>query len=120
MTLGNSNGIERIQSTHVLVLCSCPEEVAARSIANTLIEQGLAACASILPGVESVYRWRGKVESSREWLLLVKTRIERYAELESLVRKLHPDELPEIICLPVATGLAGYLDWVSEEVGLGS
>ncbi len=120
MTAGNSDGIERMQSTHVVLLSSCPKEAAARSIAQTLIEQHLAACVSILPGVESVYRWQGQVETSREWLLIAKTRVERYTELEFVIRELHPDELPEIICLPVAAGLAGYLNWISEEVGLGT
>ncbi len=105
---------------YVVMLSSCPEENAARGMARVLIEERLAACVSILPGVESVYRWQGKVETSHEWLLLAKTRIERYSELESAVRKLHPDELPEIICLPVVAGFAAYLNWVSGEVGLGS
>ncbi len=74
----------------------------------------MAACVNILPGIRSVYRWQGKLESAQEILLLIKSHSQAYPALEQLIQRLHPYELPEIIAVPVENGLPAYLDWISE------
>jgi periplasmic divalent cation tolerance protein len=97
---------------HRVVLCTCPDEEVARQIATTLVEEDLAACVNVLPGVQSIYRWKGGVEHDAETLLIIKTTAQRYPALETRVQALHPYELPEIIAVPIAAGLQGYLDWL--------
>jgi periplasmic divalent cation tolerance protein len=98
----------------LLVLCTCPGDTVAAEIATALIEQNLAACVNRMPGVKSWYRWQGHVEKDEEVLLLAKTTAGRFAELEAMVRRLHPYELPEIIAVPIATGFEAYLQWVRD------
>lgn len=99
----------------VVVLCTFPDLDQARQIGAALVERQVAACVSILPGVESIYRWEGKVERAGEVLAVMKTA--RYAELEAAVRELHPYEVPEILALPVKAGLPGYLEWLAAACG---
>lgn len=99
----------------LLVMSSLPDRAAAQQLAHTLVERRLAACVSVLVPCTSVYRWRGAVEEAAEVPVLIKTTAGRYAELESVLRALHPYELPEIIAVPVVHGLPAYLDWVSGE-----
>ena len=97
----------------VLVTCASPAE--AKRIARAVVEQRLAACVNILPGaVTSIYRWKGKVESARERLLLIKTSRKRLSKLQASVERLHSYELPEFIALPVAAGSSAYLAWLQE------
>jgi periplasmic divalent cation tolerance protein len=98
----------------LLVLCTCPDRDSALAIATPLVEEGLAACVNIGEPLTSIYLWQGRLEQSRECLLLAKTTVERYRELESTIRERHPYELPEIIAVPVETGLADYLQWVEQ------
>jgi periplasmic divalent cation tolerance protein len=97
----------------LLVLISCPESSAA-PIAEALVQQRLAACVNLLPGLRSVYRWQGKIETAGETLLIAKTVADRYAALETAVRSLHPYELPEIVAVEIARGLSPYLQWLAE------
>lgn len=99
----------------LLVLSTMPDQAGARNLARLLTESRLAACVNLLPPCQSVYRWRGAVEESTEIPMLIKTTAARYAELESVVRANHPYELPEIIAVPLARGLPGYLEWVAGE-----
>ena len=97
----------------VLVTCSTLAE--ARRIARAVVEARLAACVNILPGVvTSVYRWKGKVESARERLLLIKTSRKRLAKLQAAVEQLHSYEVPEFIAVPIVAGSRAYLEWVEE------
>lgn len=96
-------------------LCTCPDAASARRIATALVEQRLAACVNLLPGVHSVYRWHDAVEHADEVLLLVKTTRARLDALAARVRALHPYELPELIAVEATGGLPGYLDWVAAE-----
>ncbi len=98
----------------LLVLCSCPDEETALRIANTLIERSLAACVNISQPVTSVYRWQGKIETTAERLLLIKTVARRYASLEACIEQQHPYELPEVIAVPIDRGLSAYLGWVRQ------
>ncbi|PLK50384.1 divalent-cation tolerance protein CutA [Uliginosibacterium sp. TH139] len=99
----------------LLILCNVPDATCAHTIAQTLVERRLAACVNILAPCQSVYRWQGKVETASEVPLLIKSTAERYAELESALRSLHPYEVPEIIALPIAAGLPAYLAWLVQE-----
>ena len=103
-------------SPHYLIYVTCGSEENAREIANALVEECLAACVNILPGVQSVYRWEGKLESAPEYLLLIKTRREVFDTLRERVCKLHQYELPEIIAVPIEAGLQPYLNWITESV----
>lgn len=103
------------RSQILLVLTNLPDEASARALATSLINDRLAACVNILAPCRSVYRWQGQVENSEEIPLLIKTTEASYADLESAIRARHPYELPEIIAVPIAHGLPGYLAWVSSE-----
>jgi periplasmic divalent cation tolerance protein len=92
---------------------SSPEE--ADRLARALVERRLAACVNIMPRVQSVYRWQGKVEDSSEILLVIKSRRPLFAALCEAVRALHSYEVPELIALPVVEGYAPYLDWIDQE-----
>ena len=99
-----------------IVLSTAGSEDEARKIARHLIEHQLAACVNIGPQVESIYRWQGKVESSREWLLLIKTTAARFPEVRDAIRELHSYELPECIAVSVEDGSLDYLEWIEHSV----
>lgn len=101
---------------HCLLLVTAPDRKSARTIARALLESHTAACASLLPGLESHYRWKGRVESSKEILLLIKTTRARREAVEREILAIHPYETPEIIELPIASGLDRYLQWVTDNV----
>ena len=103
-----------MQDQYQLVLCTCPDQGSAQTIAEHLIDQGLAACVNILPGITSIYSWQGKRESAQELLLVIKTTKDVYGALEKAIIGLHPYELPEIIAVDIENGNAGYLNWISE------
>lgn len=97
-----------------IVLSTIPAE-AARSLASTLIEERLAACVNVLPGVTSIYRWKGHVTTGEEALLVMKTAADRVAELSARVAELHPYDVPEIAVLEVCGVNAQYAHWVNVE-----
>jgi periplasmic divalent cation tolerance protein len=101
----------------VVVLVACPDEETAGTIAGRLVEERLAACVHVTAAGSSIYRWEGSVEKARELLLVIKARADRLDELASRIAELHPYEVPEVLALPVAGGLAPYLDWVRTEGG---
>ena len=99
----------------LLVLVTSPSEEAALHIANEIVERKLAACANLLKGVSSVFRWQGSIERADEVLLLIKTTYERYRTLEETIVSLHPYDTPEILAVSVTQGLKAYCDWVCAE-----
>ena len=99
----------------VALLVTAPDEETGRRIARALVEERLAACVNVLPGVRSIYRWKGAVEEASEVMLVAKTRAERTGALAARVRALHPYELPEVVALPVTDGSRAYLRWVIAE-----
>jgi periplasmic divalent cation tolerance protein len=98
----------------LLALSTFPDVETARRISNQLVTEKLAACANILPSVESIYRWQGKMESSGEALAFFKLAAARYPEFEEKLRSLHPYDVPEIISCKIDHGLPEYLSWVGE------
>jgi periplasmic divalent cation tolerance protein len=98
------------------VLCTCPDNATARSLAAGLVEQGLAACVNVLPEIRSIYRWRDEIHDEGEVLLLAKTSRLAYTSLESWLLEHHPYEVPEVLALAVQAGAADYLDWVLSEI----
>jgi periplasmic divalent cation tolerance protein len=97
----------------MIVITNAPDRAVADKISHALVEQKLAACVNILAPCSSVYRWQGKLETAHEVPLLIKTRSEIYAEVETAIKKLHPYELPEIVALPLAHGSSEYLEWIN-------
>jgi periplasmic divalent cation tolerance protein len=99
-----------------LVFTTCGSLEEARKIAHALVERQLAACVNIVPQIESVYRWQGKVETATEWLLISKTTAEAAGRLREALTELHSYELPECIEIVIAGGSAAYLEWIGESV----
>lgn len=101
----------------IVVLVTCGSQKQAQKIGRRLVEAKLAACANILKvPVASIYRWKGRVEQAREFLMILKTTRARFAAMEREVRRLHSYEVPEIMALPVERGSRDYLRWVSRSV----
>jgi periplasmic divalent cation tolerance protein len=98
----------------LLAISTFADAASARRISNQLVEERLAACANILPAIQSVYRWKGKVESGDEMIVFFKIREDRRSAFQKKLRALHPYETPEIIFIPVIGGLPEYLRWVEE------
>ena len=99
------------------VFTTWPDLDTARTAARTLVEERLAACGNIDPGVESVYRWEGQVETGAEVLVVFKTVIGSYQMFETRLRALHPYQVPEVLALRVTNGLPAYLRWVEQNCG---
>ena len=99
-----------------LVLTTCASLEEARSIAHALVERQLAACVNIAPQIESVYRWQGEVETSAEWLVIIKTTLDAFDRVREALTKLHSYELPECIEIGIEDGSAAYLEWIGQSV----
>ena len=98
----------------LLALSTFPNVEAARRISNQLVTEKFAACANILPTVESIYRWKEKIENGNETLVLFKLSEDRQSVFQEKLKSLHPYEVPEIIFVPIDSGLPDYLSWVAE------
>lgn len=99
---------------HIVIFITASGKKEARRIASAIIEKKCAACVNILDGVESVFRWQGRIDSGKEALLIVKSRRENLGKIIKLVKSLHSYEVPEIIALPLAGGYKPYLRWIDE------
>jgi periplasmic divalent cation tolerance protein len=95
-----------------IILCTCPDKDTAEKIARLLVTGKQAACVNILPGITSIYLWQEKIESAQEQLLLIKANKNSYQAIETMIKKHHPYELPEIIAVPIENGLPEYLPWI--------
>jgi periplasmic divalent cation tolerance protein len=108
MTAGKQNRI-------VLVTCGSARE--ARKIADTVVQKRLAACVNILPGaIQSIFRWKDKMETAQEILVVIKTNTKRLAELEREVKRLHSYDVPEFVAIPIVAGSREYLGWLADSV----
>jgi periplasmic divalent cation tolerance protein len=108
--MNSANSTNPTDSIVVLITASSEEE--GHKIAKLLVNERKAACVNIVPGVDSLFRWKGKIDSARESLLLVKTRASLFSEIISLVKETHSYEVPEIIALPIIGGSEDYLKWL--------
>ncbi len=101
----------------LVILVTCRTRREARKIANSLVDRRLAACVNILTAhVESIYQWKGRTESAKEFLLVIKTSRRQFAALRREIERLHSYEVPEIIALPISAGSPKYLRWLGESV----
>jgi periplasmic divalent cation tolerance protein len=100
-----------------IILTTAGSQEEASKIAHALVERRLAACVNIVPRIESVYRWQGKVETATEWLLLIKTQAALYQRVRDAVKELHSYDLPECVMLDVTAGSQEYLDWITQNTG---
>lgn len=100
-----------------IVLSTAGSQEEARKLAQALVERRLAACVNIVPRIESIYRWQGKVETAEEWLLIIKTQAQAFERVRDAIKELHSYELPECVMLEVSGGSQGYLEWIAENVG---
>lgn len=99
---------------YFIVFSSCPDEAVAERLARQLVEEGLAACVSRLPGARSTYRWEGAIHDDAEVLLIAKTSAARLATLTARISALHPYEVPEVLAVPVEAGAERYLGWLGQ------
>ena len=99
-----------------VVLVAVPTGGKAQSMADSLVESRLAACVNVVPGVVSIYRWKGRVHRDEESLLVIKTTTARFQPLARWIKAHHPYETPEIISLPIAAGSREYLSWLASSV----
>ncbi len=102
--------------TYCIVWITAGSQQEASALAHALVEEHLAACCSILPGVRSVYLWQGSVQEDEECLLVCKTRRSLFGQISSRVRELHSYDLPEVICTDIVDGSTAYLNWIDESL----
>ncbi len=100
-----------------IVLSTAGSQEEARKLAHALVERRLAACVNIVSGMESVYRWKGKIEAAQEWLLIIKTTAAAFGRVRDAISELHSYELPECVLLSIDDGSPAYLQWIAESVG---
>ena len=100
-----------------IVFSTAGSEEEARRIAHNLVQRQFAACVNIVPRVESIYRWQGKIESSHEFLLIIKTSADQFPSVRDAIRALHSYQLPECIALSIEDGSSEYLDWLGDSLG---
>ena len=124
--MGEPRGVSRGQAAKLLLpypmrvsalicFCTCPDTETAERIATSLVDERLAACVNIMPGVRSVYRWQDQVERDDEVLLLVKTMPDQFERLQVRLLELHPYELPEVLAVETDHAHPDYLDWVADQ-----
>jgi periplasmic divalent cation tolerance protein len=105
----------QLMTDAILILVTASSETEAETIAKALVEERLAACVNLVSPIRSIYRWEGKVTEEREWLLVIKTQISRFAAVAARVTALHSYQVPEVIALPIQAGAEAYLRWLREE-----
>jgi periplasmic divalent cation tolerance protein len=103
-------------SERLVALSTVANASDAERISRALVEQGLAACVNVVPGVVSIYRWQGEVQKEQEFLLVIKTRAEALERLRAALVALHPYEVPELVAWPIAAGHEPYLRWIDDSV----
>ena len=103
----------------IVVFTNVPDNATATALAQALLDERLAACVNVGEPIDSMYHWRGAIETAREVPVAIKTRAALYSHVEAAIRKIHPYDTPEIIAIPVAAGDERYLDWIAAETRSG-
>ena len=103
----------------VVVITTLPDRASARTLAEALVRERLAACVNVMSECTSIYRWRGAVETAAEVTLWIKTRAALFSSIAQFIKEHHPYDLPEVIALPLTAGLAPYLEWIQHETEQG-
>jgi periplasmic divalent cation tolerance protein len=103
------------QDDCIVVLVTVPDHNIARKVSKAVLTARLAACVNVLPGIQSMYWWEGKIADEQEVLLLIKTTEARFESLSQTIRSAHPYEVPEIVAVPVVRGLPQYIEWIRRE-----
>ena len=101
----------------LVILTTLPSAAGARQISKLLIQKKLAACVNVMGPAQSFFRWKGKIDKAREYLLVIKTRASHFDRLSAFLKKHHPYSVPEIIALPILKGNLSYLNWIKDSVG---
>ncbi len=104
-------------SENIIIFITTKDNAEAETISRKLLDLKLIACANIIPGIQSLFRWEGKVDRAQEVLLVIKTKRAAFREIINRVKSLHSYEVPEIIALPIVDGNQDYLNWINESVG---
>jgi len=104
-------------TNYIQVFTTTATKPDAQTIARTVVERRLAACAQVIGPITSTYWWQGKIESAEEWLCVIKSRQDLYERLEQAIREVHPYEVPEILAVPVVEGSRDYLAWLDHQLG---
>lgn len=99
---------------YIMIYCTCPDHSSALNLAEQLVKARLAACVNIIDRINSIYHWQGKTEHATEYLLMIKTKFERWHDIKATIERNHPYELPELIAVPIVAGLPEYLNWLQE------
>ena len=99
-----------------IALTTCPNNDVATNLAEAIVQQQLAACVNIIPNLQSVYQWQGKIENDSESLLILKSKQQKLQKLESFVLEHHPYEVPEFITLNIESGSQAYLEWINKSL----
>ncbi len=95
-----------------LILCTCPNQNSAETIAKHLVSEQLIACVNIMPGLTSIYQWQGEIETAQEHLLMIKSHQQQFIAIETAIKAIHPYHVPEIIAVAIEQGSAEYLNWI--------
>ncbi len=103
-----------MNTEYIVLFCTVPGREVANAVADTLVGRGLAACVNIIPGLLSVYTWKGEICRDEEMLCVIKSRASLFSSIEGAIREVHPYEVPEIISLPILQGHASYLRWIED------
>ena len=99
-----------------LILSTAASKEEAQEIARALVDRRLVACVNIVGPIESIYRWKGEVENSQEFLMMMKSDDDHFERVREAVKALHSYEVPEVVQVPIENGLPAYLEWISESV----
>ncbi|MGJ3247714.1 MAG: divalent-cation tolerance protein CutA [Elainellaceae cyanobacterium] len=113
--LDSSNAFVTAEGTYGVVMVTAPSQEEASAIAHALIKAQIAACVSMMP-IQSIYTWKGEIQTDHEWQLFIKTDLSKFTTLEAKVQELHSYEVPEIIAIPILRGSQPYLRWINEQV----
>jgi periplasmic divalent cation tolerance protein len=105
-----------LKTDYIIIYCTTPDLKTAQEISENLVQEQLAACCNIVPGLRSIYHWENKVQTDDELLLIIKTRSVLFSQIEKRIKNLHPYMVPEIIALPLINGSVEYLKWMDENV----